>query len=74
MTSVPQIHPPGAGWADWCGSPPYRHYTLVEAWRASWQSVEVIRISDLHPAFNFAGLYWRPLQRPVLEPEIIRYG
>lgn len=66
----------GQGWMDWRESvwlghesSPYQH-TLIEAWRPGWQDVEVLRVSDLHPAFNVAGLFWRPVQRPVLEPEI----
>jgi hypothetical protein len=59
-TSVPQTHPPGTGWSDWCSiwrhGSPYRH-RLVEAWRREWQAVEVLRIADLDPGFNVAGLY-----------------
>lgn len=69
ITSVPQTHPPGNGWRDWMYSccdrdgGPYRHH-LIEAWRREWQQVEVLRMSDLHPATNVAGLYWRPVQPP----------
>jgi hypothetical protein len=74
-TSVPQTHPPGTGWNDWREvarhHSPYRHH-LVEAWRREWQTVEVLRIADLPPEFNVAGLYWRPLQPPTAEPEVTR--
>jgi hypothetical protein len=79
LTSVPQTDPPGdrASWHDWCnwGYPrreddpsPYQH-TYVEAWRREWQAVEVLRVRDMHPAMNVWNLWWRPLQRPKLEPE-----
>jgi len=75
-TSVLQTHPPGTGWRDWCwpvcgmaGPSPYRH-RYVEAWRREWQSVEVLRISDMAPEMNMANLWWRPLQQPRLEPEV----
>jgi hypothetical protein len=69
-TSVPQTHPPGGGWRDWLLSPPYQH-GLVEAWRREWQRVEVLHPSGLHPAMNVAGLLWRPVSGPRLEPEVI---
>jgi hypothetical protein len=74
-TSVPQTHAPGTGWRDWCSSiydpdwGVYRH-RMVEAWRVGWQDVEVLRLDNLHPAFNVAGLWWRPLSAPKLEPEV----
>lgn len=75
-TSVPQTHPPGTGWRDWCwpawrpeDPSPYRHQ-YVEAWRREWQCVEVLRVRDMAPEMNVANLWWRPLQRPVLEPEV----
>jgi hypothetical protein len=76
LTSVPQTHPPGAGWRDWLwlrlhptDPSPYQH-VYVEAWRQSWQCVEVLRVTDLRPEFNVAGLWWRAVQSPVLEPEV----
>jgi hypothetical protein len=72
FTSVPQTGSPGGGWRYWCDMAwpsPYQH-ALVEAWRHEWQSVEVLRLADMHPAMNVAGLYWRPLQPPRLEPEV----
>jgi hypothetical protein len=73
FTSVPQTEPPGVNWRNWCdvtaGASPYQ-YALVEAWRREWQCVEVLRLADMHPGMNVAGLYWRPLQPPRLEPEV----
>jgi hypothetical protein len=72
------VTPPGKNWLRWDnggmplqpeGPSPYRH-RLVEVWRAEWSEVEVLRISDLHPATNIHGLYWRPLPAPRLEPEV----
>ena len=73
-TSVPQTHPPGDGWLDWCwimppSLSPYSH-EYVEAWRKEWQEVEVLRVWDMNPLMNVAGLWWRPLRRPQLEPEV----
>jgi hypothetical protein len=72
-TSVPQTHRPRTGWNDWREvsrhHSPYRHH-LVEAWRREWQTVEVLRIADLPPEFNVAGLYWRSLQSPTPEPAV----
>lgn len=48
---------------------PYR-YRMVEAWRQSWQDVEVLRPRELPPWFNVDGLLWRPLSSPTLEPEV----
>lgn len=76
LTSVPQTHPPGDGWRDWLYSSlvpsqsPYAHH-MVEVWRRSWQRVDVLRPADMHPAMNVAGLYWRPMQRPKMEPEVV---
>ena len=68
-TSVPQTHPPGTGWMDWCWTPP-PYGRLVETWRREWQDVEVLRVGDQDPLFNVANLYWRRLSRPRLEPEV----
>ena len=42
-------------------------YDEIEAWRSSWGKIERLRPKELHPAFNVAGLYWRPL-RPLKSP------
>jgi hypothetical protein len=75
-TSVPQTHPPGCGWRDWLTEPPYRHGSgrLVEAWRSSWQRIDVIDLDTLHPATNIAGILWRPLSKPRLEPEVVHHA
>jgi len=69
QTSVPQTHPPGTGWRDWMHQPPYG-IPMVEAWRRSWQRVEVLQPDNLHPAMNVAGLWWRPVSGPLHEPEV----
>jgi hypothetical protein len=70
MATVPQTVPPGLGWRHWGDVHPSPLTTTVEAWRREWQSVEVLRLADMHPAMNVMGLYWRPLQPPRLEPEV----
>jgi hypothetical protein len=66
---------PGDGWSDWCSiwryHSPYRH-RLVEAWRREWQTVEVLCIAELPRGLSGAGLYWRPLPPPAVEPEVAR--
>jgi hypothetical protein len=69
MAIVPQTVPPGRGWRHWGDTHPSPS-AVVEAWRREWQCVEVLRLADMHPAMNVAGLYWRPLQPPRLEPEV----
>ena len=57
-TSVPQTHPPGAGWQEWLyRRPPYG--TRVEVWRKGRQQVTVINPDDMPPLMNVAGLLWR---------------
>ena len=72
LTSVPQTHPPGDGWHDWCWfSPwgPYSAYHLVEIWRRGWRDTQLTNPHAMHPMTNVAGLWWRA-PGPRLEPEV----
>lgn len=71
MTSVPTTKPP-LGFRDWIDpygmqkERPY-DYEIVEVWMEPWRRPDaaerqMLKPSDLHPAFNIAGLWWRPIK------------
>ena len=77
MSAVPL----GIGWQSWIGSmlctrpewrKPYDFYK-VEIWREEWEEPEVVRPDELAPWVNVYGLWWRPLPKPKLEPELRRH-
>lgn len=37
-------------------------YQEILAMREQWDSPQVIRLCDCHPAFNIQDLYWKPWQ------------
>lgn len=71
---VPNPADPRLAWRSWqsvaeyLGGPivsPYQ-YAIVEVWRLPWPKPQVIELAKLDPAFNVAGLWWRPW--PLIHP------
>jgi len=72
MPSVPTTRPPEGFrmWLDPYGryeGPRPRHFEVVEIWMEPWRRADgkerrLLEPANLHPAFNVAGLWWRPIK------------
>lgn len=67
--SVPQTKPPEGFvpydhpyWPSLNGWPPW-FYSRIEIWRDGMKEPIVVKPSEMHPAMNAAGLYWRPIRK-----------
>jgi hypothetical protein len=74
------LPPPGDSWFEWASSftnspqgSPYQ-LRMIEIWRSGWSEPEAICPRSMAAGMNMAGLYWRPLPSPVLEPECRKEG
>jgi hypothetical protein len=63
MGIVPKIrnkppHIDGGQWVYWEAVSPAFKFQNVKAWRYGWDGVHEIRIADMSPEMNVAGLRW----------------
>lgn len=73
QSSVPQTHPPGIEWLPWWLPTADRSpdvWKRVEIWRRGWTDTLIIRPRHMPQEASVYGLWWRPIQRPKLEPEV----
>lgn len=66
MTSVPTTKPP-VGFRMWVDpyqipGPRPNHFKVIEVWRRWSTETYLCEPSQMHPAQNVAGLYWRPIK------------
>lgn len=63
MSIVPKIRnkPPrmdGGQWVYWDVSSPFPKFENILAWRYGWDCAHEIKLSDMRPEMNFAGMMW----------------
>jgi hypothetical protein len=56
------------GWSPvhdaWGAAKDYpQNYAKIQIFRAGWEEPRTLNWSDIHPAMNVNGLYWRPVKK-----------